>query len=270
VEIILTDKLFADHPISHPKDDAFGLSSFADALATSLLKMSPADGLVISVEGPWGSGKSSAIALTTRTIKLRVLIGLGEGQDELEKLTNDELDEKWEEKAKARNTHIVRFNPWNFSGQENLVRAFFGELAAQIDSEPEGKLKKAMNRFAGYLPSTLGAVAAGAALATGNVPVASGVKSPERVRRALYRQVGSSLRVRLWYGEKYYNINQHQHKSQQEAPTWTSQFITILNAARRAIRLRPLRPPDIGLSLSIILKRAGRSRSSLACSPLQA
>ena len=85
----MTDKLFADHPISHPKDDAFGLSSFADALATSLLKMSPADGLVISVEGPWGSGKSSAIALTTRTIKLRVLIGLGEGQDELEKLTND-------------------------------------------------------------------------------------------------------------------------------------------------------------------------------------
>ena len=134
MEIILTDKLFSDHPIAHPKDDAFGLSSFANAFATSLIQMSPADGLVISVEGPWGWSKRSAIALTKRTIKLRVLTGLGEGQDELKKLTSDELDEKWAQKAKIHNAHIVRFNPWNFSGQENLVRAFFGELAAQVDS----------------------------------------------------------------------------------------------------------------------------------------
>jgi predicted KAP-like P-loop ATPase len=164
----VSERLFADRPISHPQDDAFGLSSFADALATSLLQMSPKDGLVISVEGPWGAGKSSAIALAARTVKLRLLIGLGEGRDALEKLTEDQLDAKWAENAETRTAHIVRFNPWNFSGQENLVRAFFNELAAQIDAEPEGKLKKAMNRLAGYLPSVAGALAAGGMLATGN------------------------------------------------------------------------------------------------------
>lgn len=152
----MSERLSGDRPISHPQDDTFGLSSFADALATSLLQMSPKDGLVISVEGPWGAGKSSALALAVRTIRLRVLNGLGEGRDELEKLTESELDARWAEKAMQRNVHIVRFNPWNFSGQENLVRAFFNELAAQIDVEPEGALNKAMSRLAGFLPSVAG------------------------------------------------------------------------------------------------------------------
>jgi len=186
----VSERLFGDRPISHPQDDAFGLSSFADALATSLLQMSPKDGLVISVEGPWGAGKSSAIALALRTIKLRVLKGLSEGSDELEKLTEDQLDAKWSEKAKSRTTHLVRFNPWNFSGQENLVRAFFSELASQIDAEPEGALKKAMNRLAGYLPSVTGGLAAGGMLAAGYLPAAAaagaaGRAAGEAAERAL-------------------------------------------------------------------------------------
>jgi hypothetical protein len=186
----VSERLFADRPISHPQDDAFGLSSFADALATSLLQMSPKDGLVISVEGPWGAGKSSAIALAVRTIKLRLLIGLGEGRDALERLTEDELDAKWAENAKKRTAHIVRFNPWNFSGQENLVRAFFNELAAQIDAEPEGKLQKAMNRLAGYLPSVASTLIVGSMLATGNLSAAAaagaaGRAAGEAAERAL-------------------------------------------------------------------------------------
>ncbi|WP_330084298.1 P-loop NTPase fold protein [Methylocystis iwaonis] len=186
----MSERLYADRPISHPQDDAFGLSSFADALATSLLQMSPKDGLVISVEGPWGAGKSSAIALATRTIKLRLLIGLGEERAALEKATEQQLDVKWAENAKTRTAHIVRFNPWNFSGQENLVRAFFNELAAQIDAEPEGKLKKAMNRLAGYLPSVTGGLAAAAMLAIGNLPAAAaagatGRAAGETAERAL-------------------------------------------------------------------------------------
>ena len=178
----MSQRLFGDRPISHPQDDAFGLYSFSDALATSLLQMSPKDGLVISVEGPWGAGKSSAIALALRTIKLRVLTGLGEGGDELEKLTEDQLDARWAE-AKARTIHLVRFNPWNFSGQENLVRAFFNELAAQIDAEPEGKLKsalKSMSARLGQLSAVLGAgrvlidaAVPGAALATAAIETAA-------------------------------------------------------------------------------------------------
>lgn len=42
----MTNQLFGDRPITHPQNDTFGLTSFADALATSLLQMSPKDGLV--------------------------------------------------------------------------------------------------------------------------------------------------------------------------------------------------------------------------------
>jgi hypothetical protein len=184
----MTTQLHDDRPISHPRDDALGLTSFADALATSLLQMSPRDGLVISVEGPWGAGKSSAISLALRTIKLRVLQSMGEGQVETEQLTPEQIDAKWSEKAKNRKTHIVRFNPWHFSGQENLVRAFFDELAAQIDVVPDGALKRAMNRLGGFLPSVGGALAAAAMLATGNVPGAGpAATSRRRVFRTAYQ-----------------------------------------------------------------------------------
>ncbi|MBV1707672.1 MAG: KAP family NTPase [Hyphomicrobiales bacterium] len=149
-----------DRPISRPDDDLFGLASFADALATSLLGMNLKDGLAISVEGPWGSGKSSAIALALRTIKLRVLKELGKGADDLEKLSDQELDEAWYKCAKMRKTHIVRFNPWNFSGQENLVRAFFNELAAQIGADGSDRLKAAMDGLVSLLPFAFGFAAA--------------------------------------------------------------------------------------------------------------
>lgn len=164
----MSDRLFGDRPISHPQDDAFGLSSFADALATSLLQMSPKDGLVISVEGPWGAGKSSAIALAVRTIKLRVLTGLGEGLDQLERLSESELDDSWVNKAKARKTHIVRFNPWNFSGQENLVRAFFGEMATQLQIEPTGWVRRQFDRISSCLPAIGSSVGTGGAVFSGS------------------------------------------------------------------------------------------------------
>lgn len=164
----MSERLYGDRPISHPNDDAFGLASFADALATSLLQMSPKDGLVISVEGPWGAGKSSAIALALRTIKLRVLIGLGEGRDEVDKLTAEELDGRWAETARKRKTHIVRFNPWNFSGQENLVRAFFTELSVQLNTPKPGWLRRQLDKVSGYLPAFGGAMGAGSGIFVGS------------------------------------------------------------------------------------------------------
>ncbi len=166
-------KLSKDRPISRPEDDVFGLSGFADALATSLLQMSPDDGLVLSVEGSWGSGKSSAIALALRTIQIRVLAGLGEGLDDLRALTDVDLQERWEARSKKCNVQLVRFNPWNFSGQENLVRAFFCELEAQIGGKPDGKLKRAISGLAEHLPSAFGASASIAAVMSGQ-PAAAG------------------------------------------------------------------------------------------------
>lgn len=185
----MSEHLSGDRPISHPEDDAFGVSSFANALATSVLQMNTPDGLVISVEGPWGTGKSSALALSIRAMKLQTLSSLGYELGHFDKVSLQYVEEKWNDCADKRRIHIVRFNPWNFSGQENLVRAFFRELASQIDVEPEGRLKKALNRLAGYLPAFVGSVAAGSVLLAGPMPAASaagmaGRAAGEAVERA--------------------------------------------------------------------------------------
>jgi predicted KAP-like P-loop ATPase len=158
------DPLIKDHPIATPSEDVFGVSSFAKSLAKSLTTMSPDEGLVISVEGPWGAGKSSAIALALREIKIPELIRVvGWAREKLEALPPDELDKLWEDNARLRSTHIVSFNPWYFSGQENLVRAFFNELASALGVQPEGMLANAFGRIAGYLPS--GGAVVGSAIA---------------------------------------------------------------------------------------------------------
>lgn len=169
----MMEGLHGDRPISHPSDDVFGLSSFAEALATSLLQMNPRDGLVISVEGPWGAGKSSAIALALRSIKIQLLEAQGDQRTELELLSDTQLDVRWALVAKSQTTHIVRFNPWNFSGQENLVRAFFRELAQQIEAGSNGKVRQGLSRLASYMPSIFGGLAGAGTLAVGHLPAAA-------------------------------------------------------------------------------------------------
>ncbi|CAJ0869589.1 hypothetical protein AMST5_02151 [freshwater sediment metagenome] len=167
------DRLVKDHPIATPKEDLFGVSSFATALAKSLTEMSPEEGLVISVEGPWGAGKSSAIALALREVMLTELTrGGSRTREELEALNPDELDDIWEDDA-ARSTHIVSFNPWYFSGQENLVRAFFSELASALGVQPEGKLTRLFGAVADYLPSVSAFAGGALSLATGGIAAAA-------------------------------------------------------------------------------------------------
>ena len=52
-----------DQPIARPAEDRFGIDPFAKALASSIQKMPSPEGAVIALNGPWGSGKSSAVNL---------------------------------------------------------------------------------------------------------------------------------------------------------------------------------------------------------------
>ena len=165
--------LAGDKPISSPSEDLFGMSSFAVALAKSLLEMSPKEGIAISVEAPWGAGKSSAIALTVRELQITGLTSLGADREELIKLSPDELTKKWSGEE-HRKLHIVRFNPWLFSGQENLVRAFFKELEVQVGVKAQSALTKKINKIAGYLPSALGVIGAGIGAVAGG-PAGGGI-----------------------------------------------------------------------------------------------
>lgn len=159
--------LVSDKPISSEDDDVLGLTSFADALAKSLVEMAPDEGLVISIQGDWGSGKTSAIQLAQRRLIIRELareksvpVAQIEGHDW------SSIESDWNSIVGQRRTHIVRFNPWNFSGQDNLVRAFFSEIGATIGHPPDGPIARAINKITDHLPNAgtlLGGFIGGAA-----------------------------------------------------------------------------------------------------------
>lgn len=99
----------AEGPIQEESQDALGRAPFATALAKALLSYSGGECLVTGVFGPWGSGKSSLINLTIKSI---------------EKLSA--------ERPKTSRPIVIRFNPWNFSDQNQLTVQFFQQLSISL------------------------------------------------------------------------------------------------------------------------------------------
>lgn len=108
----------SDSPIKTKKEDLLGRSKFSESLGKALLKWKSEDGIVIGLYGKWGSGKSSVINLATEYI---------------EKETSKK---KYSEKDKPI---IIRFNPWNFTEQNQLISIFFSELAKAINFYDAGE-----------------------------------------------------------------------------------------------------------------------------------
>lgn len=91
----------ADNPITKPEDDALGRIKPAQSFAEQVLTLDSSEGVVVGVLGPWGSGKTSFVNLA-------------------------------QEYLKQSGIAILEFNPWMFSGADQLVQAFFIELSAQL------------------------------------------------------------------------------------------------------------------------------------------
>lgn len=90
--------------------DALGRSHFAKALSKALLSVSSGDGLVVAIEGTWGSGKSTIIGFVKNH-----LADSGE---------YDELP------------IVVDFNPWMVSNTGAIVDALVTQIAAAIQLGP--------------------------------------------------------------------------------------------------------------------------------------
>jgi predicted KAP-like P-loop ATPase len=100
------NELSGDRPLENPKDDRLGYASFAKHLAQAIREMVPAEGIVISINGPWGSGKTTVLNF----IKFY-----------LEQISEDNKAE------------VICFNPWWFSGWEDFTQGFFSEVSQTID-----------------------------------------------------------------------------------------------------------------------------------------
>ena len=120
------DMLLPDSPLDDPDAYALNFAPFAKRLADCVSEMIPVAGLVIAINGTWGSGKSTILNFVDHYLR--------------------DLDE---DKAPI----VVRFNPWWFTGREDLVLQFFDHLQRGLgNGEGEYKeVREALARLAGLV-----------------------------------------------------------------------------------------------------------------------
>lgn len=107
--------------------DALGRAHFAKALSKALLSVSSGDGLVVGVEGSWGSGKSTIIGF----VKSHLADFCEDGAAPI----------------------VVDFNPWMVSNTGAIVDALVTQIAAAIQLGP-GTAEKGVNagqKLLGYV-----------------------------------------------------------------------------------------------------------------------
>ena len=104
-----------DRPGERPEDDALGRREFAQRMAKELRGWRQKDSLVVSLNGDWGSGKTTLVNLLLHYIT--------------------------EQSAAAGEAApvVVRFNPWQWSGQNMLLEAFFSEIGEVLGRKNPGK-----------------------------------------------------------------------------------------------------------------------------------
>jgi hypothetical protein len=132
-----TTSYSSDQPIKDKGEDRFNRWPFASRIAETLAGRQDPSSLVVGVYGPWGDGKSSVLVMM--------------------------------EEALAEHQHVVRvrFNPWHFGTDEQLLRSFFATLAAALGKSASTKLESAAQALERY----------GSVLSLASVTIAGGVVS---------------------------------------------------------------------------------------------
>jgi hypothetical protein len=99
--------LHGDRPLERWDEDRLGFQPMARRLANALTDQAAADGLVVGVEGKWGSGKSSLVFLTLSALR-------------------DLPDHNRPE--------IIEFRPWLVGGRDALLDSLFADLVKAIEN----------------------------------------------------------------------------------------------------------------------------------------
>lgn len=111
----------SDKAIESREDDFLGRINFSQKLAQSIISWSEKESLVISICGEWGYGKSSVINLM----------------------------KEWFQVEKKEIT-IFEFNPWIFSGEGDLSKYFFEELAKELSNSKTETDKEIAKKLRSY------------------------------------------------------------------------------------------------------------------------
>lgn len=111
-----------DRPIAGINEDRFGRKLISETLANQIKYSELNDSFVVGLIGPWGSGKTSTLNLLEECLKNKDII-------------------------------IVKFNPWYFSGTQQLLEYFFKELNRELRRNPDGlkDLGKKLSKYCDIL-----------------------------------------------------------------------------------------------------------------------
>lgn len=117
--------LNTDTPVSQLDQDEFQRALFARRISHLINNYTSSDSLTIGIYGKWGEGKSSVLNFIERDI---------EG---------------------ANNTLIVKFNPWLFNNENQILISFFQALASALSRSLETKGEK-LGKFLTEYSSIIG------------------------------------------------------------------------------------------------------------------
>lgn len=167
---------FDDKPIRKPLEDRFGFDPFASAIADTIRNLESPEGSVISINGPWGTGKSSIVNLVKHHLS--------------EAVENDEL-------------RVIDFNCWWFRGEEALALEFFRELYSATDTAQSTRAKEAVSQlgsrilsgsssFVGAAINFFGAAGAGE-VASGGMNILSELIKEEKTVESFHKEVSDEL-----------------------------------------------------------------------------
>lgn len=98
----------ADIAETDPERDALGVKNLALAIAKGICNMTPLDGMTMAIVGPWGGGKTTMINFIRHYV--------------------EEIDPSVEQ---------LDFNPWWFSGHEDVVRKLLQQIAKKCANDTE-------------------------------------------------------------------------------------------------------------------------------------
>jgi predicted KAP-like P-loop ATPase len=118
----------ADAPIERRSDDRLQRAPLAEAISDQVVHGPKGQGLVIGIVGKWGSGKTSLLKMVDEAVR------------------------------ESSESVILTFNPWLFSGTDQLVVRFLEELAAQLrgasnKAGASATLGRAAERLSAYAES---------------------------------------------------------------------------------------------------------------------
>lgn len=136
-----------ERPIQSVAEDQLHRLPFVSRLVDALISpvTGKANGVVIGVTGPWGSGKSSILNMLAEQIAI-----------------------------KYDGAHVVRFDPWLVSGRNDLITEFLRELLSTFN--PGNQLQKSIIEKVSKYGALLAPVANLAAVGAGTL-VESGAKT---------------------------------------------------------------------------------------------